>query len=166
MPYVELALSSRFYDPTFIAKSDENSTYYCEPACFEWIKSIGKEEAIDTIQWMQILLPFEGLATRPLQKEIVLGSLPEYLGDFPLKDEDTPYLVSIFNFFNSLDKQKQKGETERLEYAVASGNYPRIPDEVMERMVAFAMEHAIPKHERLRVAFSPRIRPFLKGRHA
>lgn len=165
MPYVELALSSRFYDPTFIAKSNEKVTYYCEPACFEWIQSLGKENEIDKIQWMEIMLPFESLATRPIRKNYqpILGV--EHLTDFPLQEQDTPYLVSIFNFFKALEKRRGKDETERLEFAVVSGSYPSIPQTLMERLVAFSLQEVIPKHERLRVMFSSRIRPFIKGEH-
>lgn len=162
MPYVDVALT-RFYDTLYVAKSTEKVTYYCRPACFEWIKSLGKEGQTEAIHWMEIMLPFESLATRPIKETYQPRVQINHLHNFPLKESDTPHLVSIFNFFEALQKQRGNTVTEQMEFAVVSGSYPHVPKDVMERLVAFCFKHVIPKHERLRVAFSTRIRPFLNG---
>lgn len=162
MPYVELALSSRHYEPIFYAHTKENVTYYCEAACYKWIQMLGKETG--AIQWMEIMLPYESLATKPVTTQYEPTLTAGHLMDFPLQEQDTPYLVSIFNFFSQLEKQPHKNEIERLEYAIVSGSYPQVPNSLMERLVAFSFERVLPKHQRIRASFSPHIRPFLKGR--
>jgi hypothetical protein len=132
------------------------------PECYEWIKRIGKEDKLDQIQWMQLMAPIGDLATQELKE----GYEPFYnvksLNEFPITDEDTPFLISIYNFFKELDSSSHRDEIERLERAIVFGSYPEIPDSVKERLVTFAFDNHISSGQRLKASISNQIAPYLR----
>lgn len=162
MRYIGCALSDSFYDPIFFYKSDDRITYYCEPDCFEWIKSIGKENELDRIHWMQLMLPIDQLATQEMKVGFKPYAYFESVKGFPLRDEDTPYLISIFNFFKVFDSRATTTSLERLERAIIFGSYPKVSESMMERLVTYAFDTFIEPSERLRASLSPKIVPYLR----
>lgn len=162
MRYIGCALEDRFYDPIFFYKSDERITYYCKPDCYEWIKSIDKENELDRINWMQLMLPIHSLATQELSPFFKPNVNYESVVGFPLLDEDTPYLISIFNFFKEMDSNRHPNDQVRLERSIIFGSYPSVPNSLMERMVTYAFDNHVESSQRLRVSLSQHVIPFLK----
>lgn len=160
MPYIQVAYQSRFHDPLFVYETTDQVTRYCEPACFQWIKSLGKEKELNSIQWMELKMPLSTFAPKPVKENFSPTIHLTCLQKFSLLEEDTPYLVSIFNFFDELE-QKKKSPVERLERAIVCGNYPRIPSALMERLVSFAMTDYLESKDGIRFVLSPIIAPYL-----
>lgn len=164
MPYIGAVTDSRFHDPIFFYKSDEKKTYYCDPACYKWIEMINKQDRLDEMNWMHYLMPIESMSTIPLKNDYDPFLSLTHLQEFPLKDQDTPYLISIYNFFKGFESGRNYSDKERLERAIVFGSYPKVPNELMERLVNFTFYHCIDKKEYLRVSLSDRVRPLLKKR--
>lgn len=156
MPYIGCAYESRFYDPIYVHNSDENATYYTTPECFEWIKHVGKGNELDRINWMVLATAITNLPTQKLADNYKPFVQFDEKWDFPLLDSDTPHLVSIYNFLKEATANSSRSHSEQLDRAIVFGSYPAIPNEIMERLVAFSLNRLIPRDQRLKASISER----------
>lgn len=148
----------RHWEYIFYYKTTEKATLYCKPACFQWIQNLGFLNRLDEVNWMQIML------TDIISEEVPVDYEPktfvEKIYDFPVTDEDVPYLVSIYNFFEDFELKRFNSEIDRFDYCIKT-IYPKVPNWMMKKIVRFAFEGYKNHPDRMRVFLSEKVHSFL-----
>lgn len=146
-----------YYDG-YLIKEDNKKFYMVHPITYEWMKHS------DTFHWLNTISLekydkslFFYAEVRP--KKYTQGH--EWIFDFELFDEDFKKIERIVSFFDCFIFHHKMPFSKRLEQTILRTSY-HIDKSTLSRLVQFTITREMYIKEKLRLMFSPTIRPFLE----